>query len=72
MSEYIRQPDGGVVYKGDPKDFSMEKADAVARGLELGSEPAPTGDPDAEVETAAVKRGRRTQPPLETGVSDGE
>jgi hypothetical protein len=66
-SDYRLQEDGGVAYTGDPTKFSEDMAAAVANGLELGSMPAPTGDPDEVTEEKASTSSRANPARLEKG-----
>jgi hypothetical protein len=66
-SDYQLQEDGGVAYTGDPAKFSQDMAAAVASGLELGSMPAPTGDPDEITEEKASAGAKANPAHLEKG-----
>lgn len=66
-SDYQVEADGGVTFTGRPEDFSQDMAAAVASGLELGSMPAPTGDPENVTEEKAARKGRSNPAKLEKG-----
>lgn len=62
-SDYTVTEDGGVVYTGEPDKFSQDFAESLTQGLELGSQPAATGDPTKVTsETAATRATGKSNP----------
>lgn len=68
-SDYSVQEDGGVIFTGDPENYSAPYAESLVQGLELGSEPAATGNPKAPAtkETAAAKAVKANPKNIEMG-----
>jgi hypothetical protein len=66
-SDYTVNEDGGVVFTGDPDNYSETFAASLVEGLELGSQPAPTGDPKKVTKETAARTTPKSNPNIEMG-----